>query len=470
MEGISQDVKQRKKVAFGDGGDGCRRNDEERFNLPRARYMALDRYAVTDFANDLCRVVGNYLIDTDRRRRKKRGKDALEKYHRATGAVIADLMLGFRREKSPLSYRPLSPAKFNDGPVSCRNFKSVIDTLEGLELVFEAAQGFYRREIISSGRATLYGVSPLLLEIAADFEITPANIDDHFACELPRTPLVLHSAKEGRDWKYTLSHYRPVIEKKKVSFEPTAQTRKLEAEVTELNEFFSEFKLEGGTHKGFQRVFNLGLEVGYRWNKGGRLYSAGDENYQMLPADERAQMRINGEFVVELDIRASFLTILYAQRCRALDLSTDPYEIQGIPRNVVKQWLVITLGRDTYHRSWPKNFKDKFFEDTGNELQKVHPIRMVRDAVLNRHPVIAKSQNHPTDIFDLMYLEAEVMVCTMLQLKRAYGIPSLTVHDSIIVRERDICAAAEAVSRSFRCVCGVEPEFGNWKRPESVSI
>jgi hypothetical protein len=432
--------------------------------------MALDRYPVTDLANDLCRTVGDYLINTDRKRKNRRGAEALEKYHRATGAVIADLMLGFRREKSPLSYRTLSPATFNDGPVSYRNFKSIVDSLEGLGLVFKAAQGFYKREIISSGQATRYGINTLLLEIAADFEITPANIDRHFACELPWRPLVLHSAKERDDCRHSTSRYRPFTEKKKVRFEPTDQTKKLEAEVTELNEFFSGFKLEGGTHRGYRRIFNLGSEVGYRWNKGGRLYSVGDENYQMLPADERGQMRINGELVAELDIRASFLTILYAQRGQVLDLSTDPYEVQGIPRDVVKQWVVMTLGHDTYHRSWPKSFKDKFFEETGEELQKVHPIRMVRDEVLSRHTVIAKSQHSPIDIFDLMYLEAEAMVCAMLQLKRAYKIPSLTVHDSIIVRERDICAAAEAVTRSFKSVCGVEPEFGNWKRPGSVSV
>jgi len=177
-------------------------------------------------------------------------------------------------------------------------------------------------------------------------------------------------------------------------------------------------------------------------------------------------VRIKGELVKELDIRASFLTILYAQRCQSLDLSTDPYEIEGIPRDVVKQWVVMTLGHDSYHRSWPIAFKDKFFAEEGTELQKVHPIKKVRAAVLNRHPVIAKSQNHPTDIFDLMYLESEAMVRAMLQLKRVYGIPSLTVHDSILVRERDVCAAAEVLSRSFRCVCGAEPEFGDWENAE----
>jgi hypothetical protein len=204
MEGLSQEV-----TKCVDASSNDERNDEESLNLAKARYMALDRYPVTDLANDLCRVVGDYLIDTDRRRKNRRGKDALEKYHRATGAVIADLMLGFCREKSPLSYRTLSPATFNDGPVSYRNFKSVIDTLESLGLVFIAAHGFYRRETISSGRATRYEISPLLLEKAANFKITPANVDKHFACELPRAPLVLKTAKERRDWKNVL-RVRPV--------------------------------------------------------------------------------------------------------------------------------------------------------------------------------------------------------------------------------------------------------------------
>ena len=465
MDGLGQEG-----TYLGHASSGSERSDEERRNLAKARYMALDRYPVTDLANDLCRVVGDYLINTDRKRKNKRGKEALEKYQRATGAVIADLMLGFRREKSPLSYRTLSPATFTDGPVSYRNFKSIIATLEGLGWTFKAAEGFYRRETISSGLATRYGVMPLLLEMAAKHGVTPANIDQHFACELPRTPLVLHSAKERHDWRYSLSRYRPFTGKKTVRFEPTDQTRKLEAEVTELNEFFSGFKLEGGTHRGYRRIFNLGIPEGYRWNKGGRLYSAGEDNYQMLPADKRGQMRIDGELVVELDIRASFLTILYAQRGQVLDRPSRSYVIQGIPRSVVKQWVVMTLGHDTYHRSWPKEFKDKFFEETGDELQKVYPIKTVRDAVLGRHPVIAKCQNHRTDIFDLMYLEAEAMMRAMLQLKRAYGIPSLTVHDSIIVRERDMCAAAEAVTRSFKSVCDVEPEFGKWKGPGSVSV
>ena len=68
-----------------------------------------------------------------------------------------------------------------------------------------------------------------------------------------------------------------------------------------------------------------------------------------------------------------------------------------------------------------------------------------------------------------MYPEAETMFRAMLQLKRAYEIPSLTVRDSTIVLERGACAAAGAVTRNFMSVCGVKPEFGNWERPAGMS-
>ena len=47
-------------------------------------------------------------------------------------------------------------------------------------------------------------------------------------------------------------------------------------------------------------------------------------------------MRINGEPVVELDVKASFLTIFGGLRGMPVDLSADPYTIDGYPRYVMK--------------------------------------------------------------------------------------------------------------------------------------
>ena len=74
MEGVSQEVTQ-----FYQASSGGERSDEERRNLAKARYMALDRYPVTDLANGLCRVVGDYLINTDSKRKNKRGREALSR-------------------------------------------------------------------------------------------------------------------------------------------------------------------------------------------------------------------------------------------------------------------------------------------------------------------------------------------------------------------------------------------------------
>jgi hypothetical protein len=81
----------------------------------------------------------------------------------------------------------------------------------------------------------------------------------------------------------------------------------------------------GGTHRGYRRIFNCGDQEGFDWNKGGRLYSQGEDSYQRLHKDERLKMLIDGQPVVEIDVTASFLTILHARCARPLDLSRDPY-------------------------------------------------------------------------------------------------------------------------------------------------
>ena len=59
-----------------------------------------------------------------------------------------------------------------------------------------------------------------------------------------------------------------------------------------------------------------------------------------------------------------------------------------------------------------------------------------------------------------MYPEGEVVVRAMLEFKKAYGVPALSVHDSIIVRGRYRLVAAEALSLNYQRACSVRPEFG----------
>ena len=60
-----------------------------------------------------------------------------------------------------------------------------------------------------------------------------------------------------------------------MKFEPTEKSLRFAAEVEEINEFVSQFEIEGANHAGFRRIFNQGDTEGFDWNKGGRLHSVG---------------------------------------------------------------------------------------------------------------------------------------------------------------------------------------------------
>jgi hypothetical protein len=120
------------------------------------------------------------------------------------------------------------------------------------------------------------------------------------------------------------------------------------------------------------------------WNKGGRLYSQGEDSYQRLHKDERLKMLIDGQPVVEIDVTASFLTILHARCGKPLDLSRDPYEIEGLPRSVVKTWVTMTLGHDKFHTRWPREISADYLEEHGKKIGTVHPLRDVQQAVTGR--------------------------------------------------------------------------------------
>ena len=229
-----------------------------------------------------------------------------------------------------------------------------------------------------------------------------------------------------------------------MKFEPTDKSLRFAAEVEEINEFVSQFEIEGANHAGFQRIFNQGDTEGFNWNKGGRLQSVGGGSYQSLSKKDRKEITINGEQVVEVDIRASHLTIVYELMDQRLDLADDPYEIEGFPRDVVKKWITMTFGYNKLHQAWPRDAQEKLAEKGITELQKEFPIAVVRSAVFKRHPIIQDWLDSPYDCFDLMFIESEKIIKAMLALKRDHGVVSLPVHDSLIVsRQNESLARAK---------------------------
>jgi hypothetical protein len=134
-----------------------------------------------------------------------------------------------------------------------------------------------------------------------------------------------------------------------------AKAVELEEVIIGLNAFIAQFDIRGGTHHGYIREFNCGDHPSFAWDLGGRLYSLGDESYQGLSADERKLMTIDGQPVIELDIRASALTIFHGQRRQRLDFAAnpDPYtlpELSDTPRDLVKAFITATFGNGQSQR------------------------------------------------------------------------------------------------------------------------
>ena len=67
-----------------------------------------------------------------------------------------------------------------------------------------------------------------------------------------------------------------------------------------------------------------------------------------------------------------------------------------------------------------------------------------------------------------MYDESVVMVSTMVDLMRDHGIPSLAVHDSLIVARSATSIAATALRDRFRSVTQQEVQLS--VRPEGLTV
>lgn len=404
----------------------------------------------------LCSALALKLVEADKDRKYKRRGAEVHKFEGAVGAILADLFKATEQDRQRWSYRTMTASAFTDDWVSSRHFQSFRAAALSLELI-ETLPGHYARiefqpgVTSGSGKTSRFRPTEALFAFAAQWNITPENIDEHFKQHDPDYGIVLRegSRQVGGD-----KIKGRAIKIKKT--DQTEQTEQLTLDVSDLNSFLRKHKIVGGTHKGYQRIFNQGNVDGYRWNKGGRLYSVGDKNYQTLKKEQRLRMTIDGQGVVEIDIRASYLTILHGIRKATFDPSKDPYAIPGVERSVVKAWVTMTLGHTHFHTRWPPKVNAEF-RSKGIELGKRYPLKELQPTVLHHLPVMASWPEQTYTVFDLMFRESQAMIATMLQLQRNYTVPSLCVHDSIIVPSSAQNLAERVLREQFKEVCGITP-------------
>jgi hypothetical protein len=357
----------------------------------------------------------------------------------------------------------LKKKDFSGKAVTHANFTNVRDAWVAAGLVDEV-KGYpgwfaFGNPGPSRGKMTRYRATPKLLATCAEYGITPKNVADHFwiEFEMPTELVQLTSPARRTPTNFI--------------------TTRLREEVAELNEFIGQQTITPSSirHIGWVRKFHRANHPDFKWNKGGRLYSqppVGMSNYQNRSEDERIEMTINGELVVEIDISSSYLTIFYAWHEIQLDPKEDAYKgILGpsdLDRQVAKFWVNASFGNSSLLSRWSKDLLEDFEKKLARKDiisqrfdRKAYPMKVVREKVLERHPLLenwgGKIRGRVRDWSDLMFTESDAIIRTMLTLKRQHGVPSLPVYDAIIVPISKVQVAKETLIEQFRKLTGVEP-------------
>ncbi len=431
-----------------------------------AIYAALDCRAQSDQAGALVNDVIRLVTEAEAaaaKRTNKRGKKQAD-LRAAVEGFLADLLRaqGSAETTHGYVYRAMRPATFTNGPIGYRVFRDLVDALVSLGFMesyagFQSWSASFDDSVLPHIRkATRFRATQGLLDLCASHGIAATDFHKHFLQPLPENPLQLRATARTNEFGRKISG-------KMMRYERTDATDNVQRSLKHLNTFLDGFRLTGGVHRGYVRIFNNGDDARFDWNMGGRLYSHGEDTYQQMSREARLQMRIDLDRVCEIDIRASYLTILHAWCGEQLDPKRDPYNIEGLGperRDLVKRWVTASFGSNAPIIKWPRELRQQYLDETGKTLGKQDSAAKIGAKVLAAYPVLTKLGEivggHKLGWAETMYAESRAMFRTMLDLMEE-KIPSLTVHDSIIVPELKFQWALSALRKNYQTFTGANP-------------
>ncbi len=396
-------------------------------------------------------------------RTNKRGKTAAD-LRLTVEAFTADLIKAQAISESThrYVYREMRPKAFTGEDVGHRVFIALVDAMKALGLVEvypgsqKKIEGFGGGPVGQYGKATRFRASPQLLRLCERHGVVPAEFGQHFLQPLPTHPLQVTDAS-------TWTQAGRKVRGKPRPYTKTSHTEALEREVIELNNFLDTMELENAEHRGYRRIFHKGNGPEFNWNMGGRLYGSGINSYQQLSLEDRLRMRINGEPVCEIDVRASYLTVFHGWLGQELDPSRDPYDVPGLGpkyRGLVKIWVSASFGQYGHITGWPRELLAAFKRETRLPVGRQFSTIKVGKIILAHYPLLSqigtKINGRRAGWAELMFCESEAILKTMTDLM-SLGVPSLTVHDSIIVPRSRHRLTRQILEGRYFAHCGATP-------------
>lgn len=397
-------------------------------------------------------------------RKKQVGDATLGKLRRATTALLADLMNLARpsgHSKAALAgAHGMSRSHFPSAKLGFGYdiFTEVVVALEDKGLLVRRV-GYPRwgaPKGQKQGAATCLQMTDPLIGKAAAVGVTTGDWEAHWTL---RPCAVVPDGKrlELRAKRKTERGDKLPSEELPVDLS-NPRAAELDAQIERINRFLRSQDIDGLAFMGLRRIFNDGDQPGFDWNKGGRFYSIrGGQAYERWNSkDRQARIIINRQPVVEVDLKASHLTLLHGLVGEPFGLSDDPndepYVVPGLPRDVVKLWVAQAIGSSNpVAKRWSRRSQADYEEERpGQRLEHAFPIREVAGAVKDKHPLLIRLRTLGYSTLDLQFHEAEILRLAMEQLMFTQGIPVLPIHDALIVPRRDAVVAERCLKEAFR--------------------
>jgi hypothetical protein len=120
--------------------------------------------------------------------------------------------------------------------------------------------------------------------------------------------------------------------------------------------------------------------------------------------------------------------------------------------------MTISFGAGKQCRAWPKEFSDRYAEEhSGVRPTDVCTASSIRDRALEAYPLLSRVGDYGLNWYNLMYVESEVILKAMEALMIHSKVPSLPVHDALMVAASDAAEGARTLYLSFYHIVGALP-------------
>jgi hypothetical protein len=386
----------------------------------------------------------------------RRGDGLKATLQRAVEALAGGLLLtAARHGEGAWCRQAIRPAAFTGQPIGYRPFVAAHRAFVGLSLARHHAH-LNRFHDFGGGAAGVQRFSarlaatPALVALAQTHGLALPMMEWHWR-QAPRVmpPRLLILRDVG--WRLAGARVRGA----ELPQPKGAEADAIRANITAANRFLSTFTYDGCDPPALYRTFTRDLRHNGRWFGG----------IEDMPAEVRQDVRIGGEPVCEVDVRASHLSILHGLQRLPLP-GGDPYAGLGFPREVVKAWVTACIGNGGPVARWSQEARERAAKPReGRAVVDVskHAAKAVGGAVVGRYSFLARvaevvgcGDEPRLTSLRLMALEAEALTRALDRL-RERGMPALPVHDALVVRESDAEAARVEFAEAFEAVVRVRP-------------